>query len=95
MSSLYRQCWVNIPKKIPIFSKFGRGTLPGTLHALSHDIGTLRSGFVSYQLQLGDNKLSGGLEALAGCPKLSVLGLAGNKIGELEDLKSLVHDASC
>lgn len=41
------------------------------------------------ELQLGDNKLSGGLEALAGCPKLSRLGLAGNKFGELEDLKPL------
>lgn len=43
-----------------------------------------------YQLQLGDNKLNGGLEVLIGCPKLSELGLAGNRIGELEDLKPLV-----
>lgn len=42
------------------------------------------------QLQLGDNKLSGGLGALSECLHLSQLGLAGNKIGEIEDLKPLV-----
>jgi Leucine-rich repeat (LRR) protein len=51
------------------------------MHTLNH---------VSFQLQLGDNKLSGGLDAISGCSKLGQLGLAGNKIRELEDLKPLV-----
>lgn len=51
---------------------------------------------LKHQLQVGDNKLIGGLEVLSSCPKLSRLGLAGNKIGELEDLKPLVCvRASC
>ena len=47
--------------------------------------------FVSYQLQLGDNKLSGGLDVLTNCPNLNKVGLAGNRIGEFEDLKPLVR----
>ena len=42
------------------------------------------------QLELGDNKLSGGLKALSKCTSLRHLSIAGNKISSLEDLKPLV-----
>ncbi|KAL5469383.1 hypothetical protein EMCRGX_G030634 [Ephydatia muelleri] len=40
-------------------------------------------------LDLGDNKLTNGLEMLANCPSLRVLNLVGNRISTLEDLKPL------
>jgi len=44
------------------------------------------------RLELSDNRLTGGLEHLAGCPNITHLNLSGNKIKEadtLEPLKSL------
>lgn len=40
-------------------------------------------------LDLGDNKLTNGLEMLAHCPSLRKLNLVGNRISTLEDLKPL------
>ena len=42
------------------------------------------------QLDLGDNKLTGGLDALQLCPALKHLSLVGNRIANLDDLKPLV-----
>ncbi|KAK7475765.1 hypothetical protein BaRGS_00032986 [Batillaria attramentaria] len=41
------------------------------------------------KLDLSDNRISGGLQALTGCPKLTHLSLSGNKIKEIDALKPL------
>lgn len=41
------------------------------------------------RLELSDNRLTGGLNALAGCPNLSTLNLSGNKLKEVESLEPL------
>lgn len=41
------------------------------------------------KLELSDNRISGGLEFLSGCPSISNLNLSGNKIREFEQLKPL------
>jgi acidic leucine-rich nuclear phosphoprotein 32 family protein A/C/D len=41
------------------------------------------------KLELSDNRISNGLQALNGCPKLSNLNLSGNKIKEIETLDPL------
>jgi len=45
------------------------------------------------QLELSDNRISGGLNFLHGCPKLDYLNLSGNKIKDIETLEPLV--SSC
>ena len=43
------------------------------------------------QLSLNDNKLAGNLECVADlCPEVSHIGLAGNKIADVAELKPLV-----
>jgi len=42
------------------------------------------------QIELGDNKLSEGLEHLHGCPLIATLSLVGNKISSIDQLKPLV-----
>jgi len=42
------------------------------------------------QLELSDNRISGGLNFLRGCPKLDYLNLSGNKIKDIETLEPLV-----
>ena len=42
------------------------------------------------KLELSDNWISGGLDALAQLPKLSYLNLSGNKITEIDTLRPLV-----
>ena len=43
------------------------------------------------QLSLNDNKLAGDLESVCSqCPEVSHLGLAGNRINGLDELKPLV-----
>ena len=44
----------------------------------------------SLQLELSDNRISGGLNFLHGCPKLDYLNLSGNKIKDIETLEPLV-----
>ena len=46
--------------------------------------------YLVLQLQLSDNKLLGGFQALCRCPSLTKLGLAGNRIADLQELKVLV-----
>lgn len=46
------------------------------------------------KLELSDNRISGGLEFLSGCPSISNLNLSGNKIREFEQLKPLVSFSS-
>ncbi|XP_046544036.1 acidic leucine-rich nuclear phosphoprotein 32 family member E-like isoform X1 [Haliotis rubra] len=41
------------------------------------------------KLELSDNRISGGLEKLKGCAKLSQLSLSGNKIKDFSDLEAL------
>ncbi|XP_076045348.1 acidic leucine-rich nuclear phosphoprotein 32 family member A-like [Oratosquilla oratoria] len=41
------------------------------------------------KLELSDNRISGGLNAIEGLPKLSYLNLSGNKIKEIETLEPL------
>ncbi|KAK7096033.1 acidic leucine-rich nuclear phosphoprotein 32 family member B-like isoform X2 [Littorina saxatilis] len=41
------------------------------------------------KLDLSDNRISGGLQALTGCPKLTHLSLSGNKIKDIDALKPL------
>ncbi|VDP11531.1 unnamed protein product [Soboliphyme baturini] len=41
------------------------------------------------KLELSDNRISGGLENLVGCPNLVTLNLSGNKIKDLKELKNL------
>ena len=43
-----------------------------------------------FQLDLSDNRISGGLQSLTGCPKLTHLSLSGNKIKDIDALKPLV-----
>ena len=42
------------------------------------------------QLELSDNRISGGLNFLHGCAKLDYLNLSGNKIKDIETLEPLV-----
>ena len=42
------------------------------------------------QLELSDNRISGGLNFLHGCPKIDYLNLSGNKIKDIETLEPLV-----
>lgn len=44
----------------------------------------------SLQLELSDNRISGGLSALTCLPKLAYLNLSGNRIKDLETLEPLV-----
>jgi len=46
--------------------------------------------FFQFQLELSDNRISGGLNFLHGCPKLDYLNLSGNKIKDIETLEPLV-----
>ena len=46
--------------------------------------------FFKFQLELSDNRISGGLNFLHGCPKLDYLNLSGNKIKDIETLEPLV-----
>ena len=48
----------------------------------------------SLQLELGDNRLTGGLEHLKGCPALQHLSLVGNRIALPDDLRPLVSLAA-
>lgn len=48
------------------------------------------AGSYFFQLDLSDNKISGGLEELESCPKLVVLNLSGNPIKDLSAIKPLV-----
>ena len=43
-----------------------------------------------FQLELSDNRISSGLNNLAGCANLTHLSLSGNKIKDFEPLESLV-----
>lgn len=43
------------------------------------------------QLELSDNRISGGLQNLSGLPRLTHLNLSGNKIKDLEALEPLVR----
>ena len=42
------------------------------------------------QLEVSDNRLTGGLNALVGCPSLKHLNLSGNKIKDMAALEALV-----
>ena len=46
--------------------------------------------YLPFQLELSDNRISGGLSALHGSPKLTSLNLSGNKIKDLDTLEPLV-----
>lgn len=46
--------------------------------------------FCLRQLELSDNRISGGLNFLLSSPKLTHLNLSGNKIKDLETLQPLV-----
>jgi len=68
-----------------------------TLSIANSELPSLK-GFPSLQnlrkLDLSDNRISGGLEALTGCPKLEYIGLSGNPIKDksaLEPLQKLAH----
>jgi len=68
-----------------------------TLSIANSELTSLK-GFPSLQnlrkLDLSDNRISGGLEALTGCPKLEYIGLSGNPIKDnssLEPLQKLAH----
>lgn len=43
-----------------------------------------------FQLELSDNRISGGLNALQSCPKLTHVNLSGNKIKDIDTLEPLV-----
>ena len=43
------------------------------------------------KLELSDNRISGGLQVLSGCPKLRLLGLSGNRIRDIDTLKPLAE----
>jgi len=45
----------------------------------------------NFQLELSDNRISGGLNFLHGCPKLDYLNLSGNKIKDIDTLEPLVR----
>lgn len=68
-----------------------------TLSIANSELSSLK-GFPSLpnlrKLDLSDNRLSGGLDALIGCPKLEYIGLSGNPIKDvtsLEPLKKLAN----
>ena len=42
------------------------------------------------RLELSDNRISGGLNFLSGCPNLRTLNLCGNKIADFDALEPLV-----
>ena len=42
------------------------------------------------QLELSDNRISGGLTELLNCPNLTTLSLSGNRIKDLETIEPLV-----
>jgi len=44
------------------------------------------------QLDLSDNRIADGLEALVGCPELEHISLSGNPIKELTSLEPLVSN---
>jgi acidic leucine-rich nuclear phosphoprotein 32 family protein A/C/D len=46
--------------------------------------------FIIAQLELSDNRISGGLNLLDSSPKLTHLNLSGNKIKDLDTLQPLV-----
>ena len=46
----------------------------------------------SLQVELGDNKLSDGLEHLQGCPLITTVNLVGNRISSVDQLKPLVSN---
>ena len=46
--------------------------------------------FLSPKLELSDNKISDGLEALIDCPELEEVILVGNKVSDLTKLRPLV-----
>lgn len=46
------------------------------------------------RLELSDNRISGGLGVLQGCPNLSHVNVSGNKIKDLEALEPLVSNFS-
>jgi acidic leucine-rich nuclear phosphoprotein 32 family protein A/C/D len=43
------------------------------------------------RLELSDNRISGALELLHGCPNIACLNLSGNKIADFEKLEPLVR----
>lgn len=47
------------------------------------------------QLELSDNRISGGLNLLDSSPKLTHLNLSGNKIKDLDTLQPLVSSHIC
>lgn len=47
------------------------------------------------QLELSDNRISGGLNLLDSSPKLTHLNLSGNKIKDLDTLQPLVSSHAC
>lgn len=47
------------------------------------------------QLELSDNRISGGLNLLDSSPKLTHLNLSGNKIKDLDTLQPLVRPRVC
>ena len=51
--------------------------------------------FLSFQLELSDNRISSGLNLLHECPKLTHLNLSGNKIKDIETLEPLVRHCFC
>lgn len=50
--------------------------------------------YVCPQLELSDNRISGGLNHLTGCPNLTHLSLSGNKIKDFDVLDPLVSTMS-
>jgi len=51
--------------------------------------------FCIVQLELSDNRISGGLNLLDSSPKLTHLNLSGNKIKDLDTLQPLVSSYIC
>lgn len=50
---------------------------------------------IDQQLELSDNRISGGLEVLAAkCPNLTHLNLSGNKIKDLSTIEPLVSKSA-
>lgn len=77
--------------KLPSLSKLRKvsvAPLP-TMQRFAVSCGRLTAAFL--QLEVSDNAISGGLDALAErCPNLTYLNLSGNKIKELSAIKVLV-----
>jgi len=46
--------------------------------------------WLATQLELGDNRIAGGLQILKDCPRLALLNLSNNKIKDLDTLEPLV-----